>query len=54
LPKVLSSIESADFIAIDSEFSGLSIGFEDKQHWYDTTEDQYQKVKHTCQRMNAF
>jgi len=30
LPKVLSSIESADFIAIDSEFSGLSIGFEDK------------------------
>ena len=54
LPKILSSIESADFIAIDSEFSGLSIGFEDKQHWYDTTEDQYQKVKHTCQRMNAF
>ena len=30
LPLILRSIESSDFIAIDSEFSGLSIGFDDK------------------------
>jgi poly(A)-specific ribonuclease len=54
LPLITQSIQTADFMAIDSEFSGLSIGFDDKQHDYDTTEDKYQKFKHTIQRMNAF
>lgn len=54
LDLIKKSIHSADFIAFDSEFSGLSIDFEDKQHDYDTVEDKYQKVKHNCSRMNAF
>ena len=32
LPLVLESVKTAEFIAIDSEFSGLSIDFDDKQH----------------------
>ena len=54
LPLITQSIHSADFIAYDTEFSGLSIGFDDKQHDYDSAEDRYQKLKHNCQRMNAF
>ena len=54
LPLITKSINSADFIAFDTEFSGLSIGFDDKQHDYDSVEDKYQKLKHNCQRMNAF
>jgi hypothetical protein len=30
------------------------VGFNDRQHDYDSTEDRYQKLKHTCQRMNTF
>jgi len=26
---------TADFIAVDTEFSGLSVGFEDKAHGFD-------------------
>ncbi len=29
LDLILRSVETADFIAIDTEFSGLSVGFED-------------------------
>ena len=38
---IKKSISSADFIAFDTEFSGLSIGFDDKQHDYDSLEDKY-------------
>ena len=51
---IIKSVVSADFIAIDSEFSGLSVGYEDKTHGFDQTEDRYQKIKHNCSRMNAF
>ena len=54
LPLIKKSIRTADFIAFDSEFSGLSVGFDDKQHDYDTVEDKYQKLKYNCERMNAF
>ena len=54
LPLIKKSIDSADFIAFDTEFSGLNIGFEDKQNDFDTVEIKYQKIKHNCQRMNAF
>jgi hypothetical protein len=30
LPLIRKSIASADFIAFDTEFSGLSVGFDDK------------------------
>ena len=64
LPLIRESIHSADFIAFDTEFSGsrvsltrllgLSVGFADRQHEYDTVEDRYQKLKHNCTRMNTF
>eukprot|EP00347_Sterkiella_histriomuscorum_P019713 403340574 len=54
LPLIRHSINSADFIAYDTEFSGLSIGFDDKGHEYDTVEDRYQKLVHNCSRMNTF
>ena len=54
LELIVESIKTAEFIAYDTEFSGLSVGFDDKQHDYDTIETKYQKLKHNCQRMNAF
>lgn len=54
LPLITKSLHSADFIAFDTEFSGLSVGFEDRGHDYDSVEDKYQKLKYNCERMNAF
>jgi hypothetical protein len=54
LPLIVDSIKTADFISFDCEFSGLSVGFDDKRHDYDTLETNYQKLKHCVQRMNAF
>lgn len=57
LPLIADSIQTADFISFDTEFSGsilfliilinillflgLSVGYEDKGHEYDTVEDRY-------------
>ncbi|TNV81953.1 hypothetical protein FGO68_gene6872 [Halteria grandinella] len=54
LPLIRESIAQAEFIGFDTEFSGLNVGFDDRQHDYDTTEDRYQKLKHNCTRMNTF
>ena len=54
LDGTLESIRTADFIALDTEFSGLSVGFEDQSNSFDQVEDRYQKLKHNCSRMNAF
>ena len=51
---MIQSVLTADFIAVDTEFSGLAVGFEDKAHGFDQAEDRYQKLKHNCSRMNAF
>ena len=51
---ILDSVKTADFIALDSEFSGLNVGYEDIPHGYDEAEQRYQKLKHNCSRMNAF
>lgn len=32
---MIQSVLTADFIAVDTEFSGLSVGFEDKAHGFD-------------------
>lgn len=65
-PLFQASVQSADFIAFDTEFSGipcspnlfscigLTVGYDDKHHEYDTIEDRYQKLKHNCSRMNTF
>ena len=54
LPLITKSISTAEFISFDTEFSGLSISYDDKQHDLDSVEDKYQKLKHNCERMNAF
>jgi poly(A)-specific ribonuclease len=54
LPLVTNSIYYADYLAFDTEFSGLTIGFDDNQHDFDSLETRYQKLKHACQRCNAF
>ena len=41
LPLIMESIEQADFIAIDTEFSGCSSSMEEEASEYDTTEEQY-------------
>ena len=54
LPGMIKSIETADFITIDSEFSGLTVGYDDQTNTFDSKEGRYQKFKHCCSRMNAF
>jgi hypothetical protein len=54
LPAMLKAVEEADFIALDTEFSGLNVGFDDQHHDFDQAEDRYQKIRHCCERMNAF
>ena len=51
---IVESVLDADFITVDTEFSGLRVGFEDQSNGFDQTEDRYQKLKHNCSRMNAF
>ena len=51
---VLDSVRTADFVALDTEFSGLNVNYDDQVHAFDQVEDRYQKLKHNCARMNAF
>ena len=65
-PLIAESIRDADFIALDTEFSGKrsfqflkstighSLGPDDKGHEYDTVEERYQKLRYTCQKFIAF
>ena len=32
---MVESVMSADFITVDTEFSGLSVGYDDKAHGFD-------------------
>lgn len=49
------SIASADFIALDTEFSGLNVNDGiDGVNPFDQVEDRYQKLSHNCRRMYAF
>jgi len=48
------SIRSADFIAIDTEFSGCKQANDDRPHDYDTIESRYQKMRLICSRFFAF
>jgi hypothetical protein len=64
MPLIKESIAAAEFIGFDTEFSGktcrfygilgLNVGYDDRQHDYDTVEDRYQKLMHNCTRMNTF
>lgn len=48
------SIEKAEYIAIDCEFSGYTAGPDDKEHEYDTTEERYQKIRSVINKFVAF
>lgn len=38
---MVESVKTADFVCIDSEFSGLNVGYEDQQNGFDELEDRY-------------
>ncbi|CDW82058.1 oxysterol binding family protein [Stylonychia lemnae] len=54
LPLIKESIQTAEFIAIDTEFSGFQVSDDDKPHDYDTVEERYQKIKYNVQKYLAF
>ena len=41
LPLMRASILTADFVALDTEFSGLTTDFSTEKHTFDTVEDRY-------------
>mmetsp|Transcript_9339 Transcript_9339/g.13902 ORF Transcript_9339/g.13902 Transcript_9339/m.13902 type:complete len:495 (-) Transcript_9339:51-1535(-) len=51
LQVVLESIEDCDYVAIDTEFTGLRGGsLESKPHRFDSLEDRYQKIRANCEK----
>ena len=54
LPSILEAINTCDFYAIDTEFSGFTLNLRDRGHVYDTMEDRYQKLKFVCQNYLAW
>lgn len=44
-PLIERCIKHADFVAIDTEFTGLEKGAKERTSLFDTTEDRYQKLK---------
>ena len=41
LDMMIDSVKTCDFIALDTEFSGLCVGFEDQSNGFDQVEDRY-------------
>lgn len=54
MPIVIKAIESCDFIAIDTEFTGNMATSLDKPHEFDTFDDKYRKNKRAVERFLAF
>ena len=54
LKLIEDSIDQADFIAMDLEFSGYTAGPDDKEHDYDTVEERYQKIRSVINKFVAF
>ena len=53
--EVLSkSIQTAEFIAFDTEFSGSHSGISDKPHEYDSFDDKYKKNASSVKKFIAF
>lgn len=50
LPAILNSIQAADFVAFDTEFTGFVTAMDDEGHEFDTLEDKYLKLKVACER----
>ena len=54
LPLVIESINNADYVAIDCEFSGHTASLESAMNDYDTIEEKYQKLRCAINRFIAF
>jgi len=54
LPVVERSIQTADFITFDTEFSGYTACDDDKGHDYDTMVERYQKMKKSVAPSSPF
>ncbi len=51
---IAKSIQTAEFIAFDTEFSGSHVGIQDKPHEYDTLDDKYRKNASAVKKFVAF
>ncbi|XP_076473085.1 pre-piRNA 3'-exonuclease trimmer-like [Babylonia areolata] len=51
-PLIEKTIKEADFIAIDSEFTGLTVRDNDKPSLFDTSEERYRKIKNSVSRLS--
>jgi len=49
LPSIIQAIQSCDYYAIDTEYSGFAISQRDKASPYDSLQTRYQKIKFLCQ-----
>ena len=54
LDLVFDSIDKADFISFDLEFSGFRDKEDDKPHYYNTEEEIYQKNRTVINKFRAF
>ena len=54
LPLITKSIQTADFIAFDTEFSGSKLTLDDKPHDFDTFADKYRKNSFAVKSLLAF
>jgi len=54
LPSIIDAINSCDYYAVDTEFSGITLNLRDRGTIYDTMEDRYQKLKFICQNYLAW
>ncbi|XP_022343153.2 poly(A)-specific ribonuclease PNLDC1-like [Crassostrea virginica] len=50
LPRISESIAKAEFIAIDTEFTGLTLNDETKNSLFDSIEERYQKLRKCSQQ----
>ena len=53
LPLVRESIQMADFISFDAEFTGIKTSMNSEQKDFDSPEDRYQKIKGVVQSYTA-
>ena len=54
LPLIRKAVESCDFLALDTEFTGNMATSLDKPHEFDTFDDKYRKNKRAVERFLAF
>ena len=54
LPLIRKSIQSCDFVAMDTEFSGSKVTLDEKPHEFDTFRDKYARNSKAIRTFLAF